>query len=158
MNDATRFRLHHTGLLVTDIAAAASGLLERFGYRSASAVIEDPLQTAQVQFLHLPGTGHWLELVAPNSKQSKLSNALRKGGGLHHLCYEVTAIEAACSHLREQAMLLLSHPAPAVAFGGRRIAWFMDRTGLLIELVEAGAGPLTLDSLNSLDSMVGATK
>jgi hypothetical protein len=44
-------------------------------------------------------------------------------------------------------MFLVSAPVPATAFLGRRIAWLMDRDGLLIELVEqeeATLGPLDL--------------
>jgi hypothetical protein len=33
--------------------------------------------------------------------------------------------------------MLLGEPVPAVAFGGRRIAWFYTRTHQLFELVEA---------------------
>ena len=91
------------------------------------------------------------ELVSPENENSKLSNVLAKRGeGLHHLCYEVPGIEAACEHLREGRQMMLSGPTPAVAFGGRRIAWFMDRAGLLTELVEAGAGPLSLATLAHL--------
>ena len=131
------FLLHHLGILVQDLAAAVSDFESRLGYRVESEVIEDPVQTAYVQFLRQPQTILWLELITPNGPDSKLINALRKGGGLHHLCYEVSDISQAGEHLRDRAMLLLSEPVPAVAFPGRRIAWFMDRAGLLIELLES---------------------
>ncbi len=110
-------------------------------------MIEDPVQTALVQFLRLPSGANWLELVAPNGPDSKLSSALAKGEGLHHLCYEVDDIEAACVALRRQKMALLSAPAPAVAFTGRRVAWLLGRDRLLTELVESGPGPLSLAAL-----------
>lgn len=137
-------RLHHIGHLVHDLSAAAAACQANFGYRIESPVIEDPVQTALVQFLRLPGGANWLELVTPNGPNSKLSLALAKGGGLHHLCYEVDDIEAACVALRRQKMALLSTPAPAVAFTGRRIAWLLGRDRLLTELVESGPGPLNL--------------
>jgi methylmalonyl-CoA/ethylmalonyl-CoA epimerase len=138
------FALHHIGVLVAEIEPAAQLYLARFGYQIASKIISDPIQTAYVQFLSLPGGANWLELVAPNGPTSKLMRALERGGGLHHLCYEVAQIELAGAQLREQAMLPLGAPAPATAFGGRRIAWFMDRAGTLVELVEQGPGPLSL--------------
>jgi methylmalonyl-CoA/ethylmalonyl-CoA epimerase len=141
------FALHHVGVLVKDIGEAAQDFAIGLGYRIESEVIEDPVQTAHVQFLRQPGSISWLELITPNGSESKLSAGVRKGGGLHHLCYEVGDIEAACEHLRSRGMLLLSEPVPAVAFGGRRIAWLMDRFNLLLELVEAGAGPLALASI-----------
>jgi methylmalonyl-CoA/ethylmalonyl-CoA epimerase len=140
-------RLHHTGFLVGDIAGSARDFVERFGYVIESEVIEDPAQTACVQFLRQPGTTSWLELIAPNGAESKLANALRKGGGLHHLCYEVAGIERSCELLRQRSMLVVSPPTPAVAFPGRRIAWLMDRSGLLVELLERGAGALALSGL-----------
>jgi methylmalonyl-CoA/ethylmalonyl-CoA epimerase len=122
----------------------------RYGYCIESAVISDPVQTAQVRFLRLPLGQHWLELVAPMAGESKLANALAKRGeGLHHLCYEVSDIAAACEHLRAGRQMMLAGPTPAVAFGGRPIAWFMDRAGFLTELVEAGPGPLSLASILS---------
>ena len=111
-------------------------------------MIEDPQQTALVQFLRLPGADHWTELVAPNGPNSVLTAALdRKRSGPHHLCYEVDDIEAACHALRSAGMSILANPVPAVAFTGRRVAWLTDRDFLLTELVESGAGPLVQSRL-----------
>jgi len=72
---------------VPDIAAAAAEYVARFGYRVCGAMVHDPVQTAQVQFLSLTESVPYVELVTPDGPESKLSNALRKGGGLNHLCY-----------------------------------------------------------------------
>lgn len=144
------FQLHHIGMLVKSIESSARQQVERYGYRIESQIILDPVQTAHVQFLRLPGGAHWLELVSPVDDQSKLQNALaKKGEGLHHLCFEVPDLPAACEHLRAGRQFMLSGPTPAVAFGGRRIAWFMDRAGFLTELVESGEGPLQLRNIGS---------
>jgi hypothetical protein len=63
---------------------------------------------------------------------------------VHHVCYEVDDIKAAVARLRKISMTLLSDPKPGTAFGGRLIAWLTDRDHTLVELVEAGAGPLAL--------------
>ncbi len=147
-NKLIALKLHHVGHLVKDIKAASRSLTQEYGYEIESKVIEDQVQTAFVQFLRLPKSSSWLELVSPNGENSKLSAALKRGGGLHHLCYEVENIDQACTELRNRKLALLSKPVPAVAFGGRRIAWLIDSTRLLTELVEAGDGPLTLDSIN----------
>jgi methylmalonyl-CoA/ethylmalonyl-CoA epimerase len=141
------FQHHHTGILVGNIEKSAAEMSSRFGYQIESEIIEDPRQTALVQFLRQPGAPSWLELISPNGEASKLTSALKKGGGLHHLCYEVGDMSMSCEHLREQGMLLLSEPVPAVAFPDRRIAWLMDRSGLLIELLDEGSGPLSLRSI-----------
>jgi len=142
------FRLHHIGMLVDSMEKAARLQVERYGYRIESEIILDPVQTAFVQFLRLPGQGHWLELVSPVPGESKLAQALeRRGEHLHHLCYEVVSLSDAVDHLRQCRQLLLADPTPAEAFPGRRIAWFMDRARQLTELVEQGEGTLSLQSL-----------
>jgi methylmalonyl-CoA/ethylmalonyl-CoA epimerase len=130
-------RLHHTGVLVRDIAEAASRY-ERLGYERKSGLIQDPLQQARVQFFRLPGETVLLELIAPDSEASHLSVALEKSGGLHHLCYAVEGVDAVCADLRSKGLSLVRPPTPAVAFGGRRIAWLMGRDRLLVELLERG--------------------
>ena len=139
--------LHHVGYLVADIADAAVHFGGVFGYSVESDIIDDPVQTARVQFLRQPGGSSWLELIAPIGQGGKLASALAKGGGLHHLCYEVRDIEAACGHFRENRCLMISAPVEARAFPGRRIAWFMDSRRFLFELVEAGKPPLSLENL-----------
>jgi len=128
--------LHHVGILVADIGSASEAYVRRFGYSIRTSVIHDPTQTAFVQFLALPGSTVLVELVAPDRPDSKLSGALRKGGGLNHMCYAVEDIDDACRHLRAEAMLLIQPPVPAAAFPGRRIAWLIGRDRIPVELVE----------------------
>jgi methylmalonyl-CoA/ethylmalonyl-CoA epimerase len=129
--------LHHVGILVPDIAEAAGRYVTQFGYRVCSEVVHDPVQTAHVQLLTLTGSMPFVELVTPDGVNSKLANALKKGGGLNHLCYLSAAIQEDCGRLRETGMLLLQSPVEARAFGGRRIAWLMGRDGIPIELLES---------------------
>ncbi len=147
VNPGSAYQLHHLGYLVKDIPSSVQEFAARFGYVVESDVIHDPVQTAYVQFLRLPGAAFWLELITPDGDKSKLSRSLEKGGGLHHTCYEVDDIDAAGAHLRTQAMLMVAVPTPAAAFPGRRISWFMDRSLMLVELVERGEGPLSLCSI-----------
>ena len=132
-----RLALHHVGIAVENIADATDRYVRTFGYEVRSGVVHDPLQTAYVQFLRLPGDSVYVEFVSPDGPNSKLSNAIKKGGGLNHVCYGTSDIAAACVDLRAQGLMLLRPPVPAVAFGGRRIAWFMGRDRVPVELVEA---------------------
>lgn len=144
------YALHHVGIVTADLAARGGELVTRFGYVPVTDVIADPRQTACVQFLLQPGATLWLELVTPNGPDSKLVGALKKGQTFHHLCYEVPDIKSSAADLQSLSMFMVGPPTPAVAFGGRPVAWFLDRAGLLIELVEAGAGPLQLSTLHRL--------
>jgi methylmalonyl-CoA/ethylmalonyl-CoA epimerase len=129
-------RLHHVGIVVGNIPDSAANFGHRLGYETKSDVFHDPTQQASVQFVGLPGDNVYLEFVAPVGPESRLSGALSKGGGLHHLCYSVDDIDAACAELRSKGMTLVRPPVGAVAFQGRRIAWLMGRDRILVELVE----------------------
>jgi methylmalonyl-CoA/ethylmalonyl-CoA epimerase len=142
-------RIHHIGFLTRNLKTEADRLTV-LGYEVASDVIEDPVQTAFVQFLKQPHGNLWLELITPNGPESKLSLGLRKGGGINHVCYEVPDIEGACEALRLRNFVCLCRPTPAVAFPGRNIAWFVNAGNFLVELVEAGEGPLSLAELERL--------
>lgn len=132
--------VHHIGVVVRDIADAAPAYCRRYGYRARTEIIHDPAQTAYVQFFRIGAERQYLELVAPDGEHSKLTNALKNGGGLNHICYATDDIEAACRELRAEQMMLLQAPVAAAAFPGRRIAWLMGLDRTPIELVEQG-GP-----------------
>ena len=130
--------LHHVGFAVKKIDDARSRYVDLYGYEICSDVIHDPLQTAFVQFLRLPGDSSYLELVAPDGPGSKLTASVAKGGALHHLCYATDDIDKSFAELRAQEMFPLCEPVAAVAFPGRRIAWLLGSDRLPIELVERG--------------------
>jgi len=130
--------LHHIGLAVANLESQSELYIKAFGYVARTEIIHDPIQTAYVQFLRLPGDSVYLEFVAPDGPRSKLTNAVNKGGGLNHLCYSTSDIEATCQELRKTGLLLLQAPVPAAAFNMRRIAWMQGLDRVLIELVERG--------------------
>jgi len=129
-------RLHHVGNAVCDLESAAALYVRRFGYQVQTGAIHDVGQTARVQFLRLNGDSAYLELVAPDGPGSKLANAVKRGGGLNHLCYTCGPMEAAIAALESTGMKLICDPLPGVGFGGRRICWLLGQEPLPIELVE----------------------
>ena len=128
-------RLHHVGYAVKQIGPLAEIYVRRYGYEFSTPIINDPLQTAFVQFLRLPGDQAYLEFVAPDGPESKLIFAAKRGG-LNHLCYSCASLELAIAELEKTGMRLISEPQPAVAFAGRRICWLVGEDPLPIELVE----------------------
>ena len=130
------FALHHVGCAVKKIEEVAAVYVARFNYIVRTPVIHDPLQTALVQFFSLPGDHAFLELVSPDGPESGLTNAVRRGGGLNHLCYIADDLENATDWLVQNGMMLISPPQPAVAFAGRRICWLAGEDMIPIELVE----------------------
>jgi len=136
MPDQNNLRLHHIGYAASDIGPAVETYVQRYSYQHATDIIHDPQQTALVQFLKLPGEATYLEFVAPDGPQSKLTSVAKRGGGLNHLCYSAGPLEAAIEHLEANGMKLISDSKPAVAFAGRRICWLMGTDQLPVELVE----------------------
>ena len=135
-----KLQLHHIGIAVGDIALATEDYRRRLGCELAGGLVHDPVQTAFIQFLRLPGDSVLIELVAPDGPGSHLRGAVEKGGGINHLCHSTDDIESACRSLGEQGMVTIQEPTPAVAFGGRRIAWLIGPDRVLTELVERGGG------------------
>ena len=132
------FKLHHVGIVTPVIERQSAFYIDVLKYRQLTPVIHDPIQTAFVQFFVIPGSDHYLELVAPDSESSKLQRAARKGQFLNHLCYSCDEIADALLFLRESKCLIIQDRVPATAFEGRTVAWVMSPVGLLIELVERG--------------------
>ena len=81
----------------------------------------------------------WIELIEPAGEDSPVWRALKKGGGLDHLCYETPEIEKTVEQSLAQGAALVRDLAPAVAFGGRRIAFVYFLELGLIEFVETPA-------------------
>ena len=135
--------LHHIGVLVSDIVQRSEDYM-RMGYLVRTAVIHDPRQTAFVRFLAKPGDPTYLELVAPDGPTSVLAAALKKGGGLHHLCFATDDIVCTLAVFRSWGAVVILEPTPSVAFCNNRIAWLLTRDHVLLELVERGTN-LTLN-------------
>jgi methylmalonyl-CoA/ethylmalonyl-CoA epimerase len=137
-------RLHHIGYVVSSIAEGLQRWESAVSASSHSDRYTDEIQKAIVQFLELPG-GTKLELVEPLNVDSPVQGFLSKGGGLHHLCFEVDDLEAQIQYMRRQHAVLVRRPQPAVAFGGRRISWMLTRDRLLVEYLEKNAPSLATE-------------
>lgn len=128
--------LHHIGYVVDDIERSMPGFARSLQGVWDGRIWEDPHQKVKVAFLEVSQTSR-IELVAPHGESSPVARfLLERGGGLHHLCYQVDELEAEIAAMRARAALLVRPPKPAVAFGGRRIAWVLTSERLLIELLE----------------------
>jgi methylmalonyl-CoA/ethylmalonyl-CoA epimerase len=129
--------LHHLGFVVAWISKVAEEFAVYMGLRWDGEIIHDPLQRVRVSFFRPADIRNPVfELVEPASAVSPVSNFLKKGGGLHHVCYEIDDLESALREARGTGLAIVAGPTPAVAFDGRRIAWVCSRSRLLMELLE----------------------
>jgi methylmalonyl-CoA/ethylmalonyl-CoA epimerase len=134
-------QLHHFGFVVADIEAGMAGFVRSLAAQWDGRVYEDPIQKVKVAFLTTGPDGARIELVQPNAEASPVSRFLReKGGGFHHVCYEVADLEEQMRAMKARGALIVNRPKPAVAFDGRRIAWMLTAEKMLVELLERGGG------------------
>jgi methylmalonyl-CoA/ethylmalonyl-CoA epimerase len=129
--------LHHLGFVVASISAVAEEFAASMSAHWDGKVIHDPLQRVRVAFFSpVDVRNPVFELVEPADPVSPVSNFLKKGGGLHHVCYEIDDLEQGLRVARDTGLVIVAPPTPAVAFGGRRIAWVCSKSRLLMELLE----------------------
>lgn len=133
-------RLHHMGFVVADIATAMPAFTRSMVATWDGQIFEDPLQRVKVAFMTTRPGDAQIELVQPVGEGSPVARFLQQGGGMHHLCYEVADLEAELMAFRSRGAAIASRPKPAVAFGGRRIAWVITPEKFLVELLEEKLG------------------
>jgi methylmalonyl-CoA/ethylmalonyl-CoA epimerase len=77
-----------------------------------------------------------VELVAPADEISPVTNFLKRGGGLHHFCFEVDDLAQQLRDAQQQGAIVVRKPLPAAAFENRRIGWVYTPEKLLVEYLE----------------------
>ena len=131
-------KLHHIGFVLASIQESAESFARSLGATWDGNIIFDPLQKVRVTFLDGAHVNDALiELVEPAEPESPVSRFLERGGGLHHLCYEVEDLESHLAFCKSVGTFIMRKPVPAVAFGGRRIAWALTKKRLLVEFLES---------------------
>jgi methylmalonyl-CoA/ethylmalonyl-CoA epimerase len=128
-------RLDHIAIAVPDLEEAIRRFCDDMGLPLAGR--EDvPSAKTTTAFLPIPGTR--IELVHPLNGEGAIQKHLEKrGGGLHHICFETDDIEADMERLRSKGYRLLSD-TPQPGAHGTRIVFIHPKScgGVLIELAE----------------------
>ena len=130
-------RLNHVGIVVPDLAAAATLYRENLG-----AVVSEPLPLPDhgVTTVFVELANSKIELLHPLGKNSPVSRFLSNNpsGGMHHVCYEVADIHAAIEHLETQGARVLGNGRPGTGAHGLPVVFLhpKDFCGTLIELEE----------------------
>jgi methylmalonyl-CoA/ethylmalonyl-CoA epimerase len=134
--------LHHVGLVVASLDEGVRRYLHALPLLWDERVYHDPVQTVRVTFLrHAEPGAPLIELVEPLDGQSRVAAFLARGGGFHHLCYEVDSVQAQLEKAAETGAVVVFDSRPAVAFDGREIAWVCTRDRLLIEYLARAPYP-----------------
>jgi len=128
-------RLDHIAIAVPDMEAAIARFVDDLGIELAGR--EDvPSESTSTAFLPIDGTK--IELIHPIAGEGPVAAYLEKrGGGLHHLCFETDDIDSDMARLRDKGYRFLSE-APKPGAHGTRVAFIHPKScgGVLIELAE----------------------
>ena len=128
-------RLDHIAIAVPDLQAAIERFAQDLGLELAGQ--EDvPSQATTTVFLPVNGTQ--IELIHPINGEGPVAAYLdKRGGGLHHLCFETDDIDADMRRLEGKGYQFLSE-APQPGAHGTRVAFIHPKScgGVLIELAE----------------------
>lgn len=127
-------KINHVAIVVGDIDESLKFWRDAMGIELHH--IEDvPSQKAMVAFLHVGDSE--VELVKPTTDESGASKFLaERGGGMHHLCFEVDDIAAKLVDLKEKGVRLIDEVPRELP--GRKMAFIHPKStgGVLVELYE----------------------
>lgn len=131
-------RLNHVAVVVPDLAAASAVYRDTLGAK-VSAPVDLPAHGVTTVFVELPNTK--LELLHPLGDTSPIAKFLKDNpsGGMHHVCYEVANIDAACDRLKAEGARVLGDGEPKIGAHGKPVLFLhpKDFCGTLIELEQA---------------------
>ena len=138
MNDGSELvigQLNHVAIVVPDLAVSRERYTKVLGAH-VSAPVDLHEHGVTVCFDELPNTK--IELMTPLGANSPVSAFLDRNpaGGIHHICYEVRNIRAACDHLVAGGARVLGTGEPKIGAHGLPVLFLhpKDFDGTLIEL------------------------
>ncbi len=127
----------HIGLFVADLEAGREALGKLLPIAEFLPPIDDPVLKVRVQF-GIDASGLRYELVAPFGEGDPVSGVLASGKNiLNHVAYRVADLAAEAARLRIAGAMPLGVPKPALAFGGKRVQFFLTKLRFVVELIEA---------------------
>jgi methylmalonyl-CoA/ethylmalonyl-CoA epimerase len=131
-------RLNHVAIAVPQLGAAVAQYRTTLG-AEVSEALPQPEHGVTVVFVTLPNTK--IELLEPLGEKSPISAFLERNpaGGIHHLCYEVADIRAACDKLKAAGARVLGDGVPRTGAHGKPVLFLhpKDFNGTLVELEQA---------------------
>jgi methylmalonyl-CoA/ethylmalonyl-CoA epimerase len=131
-------QIDHIAIAVRSVDAAADRLGALLGYTRRTAPVTNTRQKVKVLFLRKDGSLD-LKLIEPSDADSPLWDFVRKGGGLHHICFKTEDVNAACAQLTERGARVLAQPAPGEAFDEHLIAFLYLGMGMNVEIIDTDA-------------------
>ena len=130
-------KINHVAIAVSDVDASLAFWRDALGLK-VDHVEDVPSQKATVVFI--PVGESEVELVRPTSEDTGVAKFLaERGGGMHHLCFEVEDIEGMLTDLKAKGVRLINETP--LELPGRKMAFIHPKSsgGVLVELYEITA-------------------
>jgi methylmalonyl-CoA/ethylmalonyl-CoA epimerase len=130
-------KFDHIGVVTESLSNGRRQLEALVGIQEWTQEFADPVNMVNVQF-GKDASGICYELISPLGDKSPILEALISGNRiLNHVAYLVPDLAAAATRLRAAHCVPTGAAKPAIAYGGKRIQFFISRMRVLIEIIEA---------------------
>ena len=132
-----QLKLHHIGIAVKNIQESLGELTKFLNFESTT--VPTLVGSQKVNICFLKTNNVYIELIEPAEENSPISTFTEKGGGFHHICFEVNDIHQEVEKMVKKGARLVVEPIEG--FDNRLIAFLVlnmkNTNSNLIELVEA---------------------
>ena len=129
-------KLHHVGIVVPKIQDSLGEITKYLKFETIGLPTRVGSQKVNICFLKIGDL--FLELIEPIEESSPIAEFAKKGGGIHHLCFEIKDIRKQVKEMSKKGAVVVVQPVEG--FDSRLIAFLdlnMTNTKCgLIELLE----------------------
>ena len=98
-------KLHHIGIVVENIQKSLGELTKYLDFESTT--VPSLVGSQKVNICFLKTNNVFLELIEPTQENSPISNFIKKGGGFHHLCFEVDDIHLELEKMKKNGVRII---------------------------------------------------
>ncbi|MFQ5762705.1 MAG: methylmalonyl-CoA epimerase [Candidatus Bathyarchaeia archaeon] len=128
-------KVNHIGIAVSNGREALKFFEDTFGLKATGT---ETVEDQKVKVFFIPVGETRIELLEPTAPDSPVQKFIEKrGGGMHHIAFEVEDIESELEKLSRQGVQLID-TQPRKGAHGTRIAFIHPRStgGILLELCQ----------------------
>jgi len=112
-------KFHHIGIVVTNIEQSLGEIKKYLEFDRISIPTKVGSQKVNVCFLKAGET--YIELIDPAENDSPITEFAKKGGGFHHICFEVKNIHEELEKFKEKGARIIVQPV--IGFENRLTAF-----------------------------------
>ena len=98
-------KLHHIGIVVKNIQESLGELTNYLNFESTT--VPSLVGSQRVNICFLKTNNVFLELIEPAQENSPITDFVKKGGGYHHLCFEVDDIHLELEKMKKNGVRII---------------------------------------------------